>query len=167
MPSAAGSYQQLSWPSLSSPAPAALLPMSPYQISWLCYPHSLGFLFDILMYSNWKPNLCWNNIFVFHCFPSCHPAFLTHIIIFVFLLTNTFICVIVILSGGTYMKSYSSREVIKMLKADGWYEVNVVGSHHQYKHPTKKGRTTIKHPDRDIPLPTLKRIEEQSGLKFR
>ena len=32
------------------------------------------------------------------------------------------------------MKSYSSREVIKMLIADGWYEVNVVGSHHQYKH---------------------------------
>ncbi len=33
------------------------------------------------------------------------------------------------------MKSYSSREVIKALKADGWYEVNCVGSHHQYKHP--------------------------------
>ncbi len=49
------------------------------------------------------------------------------------------------------MKSYSSREVIKMLKADGWYEVNVEGSHHQYKHPTKKGRTTVKHPDKDIP----------------
>ena len=64
------------------------------------------------------------------------------------------------------MKSYSSREVIKMLRADGWYEVNVVGSHHQYKHPDKKGRTTVKHPDKDIPLPTLKRIEEQSGLKF-
>ena len=45
-------------------------------------------------------------------------------------------------------------------------EVSVVGSHHQYKHPTKKGRTTIKHPDKDIPLPTLKRIEEQSGLTF-
>lgn len=26
----------------------------------------------------------------------------------------------------------------------GWYEVNVEGSHHQYKHPTKKGRTTVK-----------------------
>ena len=64
------------------------------------------------------------------------------------------------------MKSYSSKEVIRMLKADGWYEVNVVGSHHQFKHPTKKGRTTVKHPDKDIPLPTLKRIEEQSGLKF-
>ncbi len=64
------------------------------------------------------------------------------------------------------MKSYSSREVIQMLKADGWYEVNVVGSHHQFKHPTKTGRTTVKHPDKDIPLKTLKRIEEQSGLKF-
>ena len=65
------------------------------------------------------------------------------------------------------MKSYSSREVIKALKADGWYEVNVTGSHHQYKHPTKKGRTTVKHPDKDIPVKTLKRIEEQSGLKFQ
>jgi len=35
------------------------------------------------------------------------------------------------------MKSYSSREVIKMLEADGWYEVNVVGSHHQYKQKGK------------------------------
>lgn len=65
------------------------------------------------------------------------------------------------------MKSYSSKEVIKILKADGWYEVNVVGSHHQYKHPIKKGRTTVKHPDKDIPVKTLKRIEEQSGLKFK
>ena len=64
------------------------------------------------------------------------------------------------------MKSYSSREVIEMLLADGWYLVNTVGSHHQYKHPVKKGRTTVKHPDKDIPLPTLKTIERQSGLKF-
>lgn len=64
------------------------------------------------------------------------------------------------------MKSYSSREVIQLLEADGWYLVNVVGSHHQFKHPTKKGRTTVKHPDRDIPLKTLKSIERQSGLRF-
>ena len=48
------------------------------------------------------------------------------------------------------MKSYSSREIIKLLKADGWYEVNVTGSHHQFKHPTKKGRTTVKHPDQTL-----------------
>ncbi len=53
-----------------------------------------------------------------------------------------------------------------MLKDDGWYLVNVVGSHHQYKHPTKPGRTTIKHPDKDIPRKTLASIERQSGLKF-
>lgn len=36
------------------------------------------------------------------------------------------------------MKHYSSKEVIKILEKDGWYEVNCVGSHHQFKHPTKK-----------------------------
>ena len=65
------------------------------------------------------------------------------------------------------MKSYSSREVIKKLLDDGWYLVNTVGSHHQYKHPSKKGRVTVKHPDKDIPTDTLKSIERQSGLSFR
>ena len=65
------------------------------------------------------------------------------------------------------MRSYSSREVIKILLEDGWYEVKVVGSHHQYKHPTKPGKVTVKHPDKDIPRPTLDSIERQSGLQFR
>ncbi|MDO5650081.1 MAG: type II toxin-antitoxin system HicA family toxin, partial [Gallicola sp.] len=33
-----------------------------------------------------------------------------------------------------------SREIIKRLLKDGWYKVGVVGSHHHYKHPTKKGK---------------------------
>lgn len=65
------------------------------------------------------------------------------------------------------MKSYSSREVIQMLLADGWYLVNTEGSHHQYKHPVKKGRVTVKHPDKNIPVKTLRSIERQSGLLFR
>lgn len=64
------------------------------------------------------------------------------------------------------MRSYNSKEVIAMLIKDGWYEVNVVGSHHQFKHPTKKGRTTVKHPDKDIPIATLKSISRQSGIMF-
>lgn len=64
------------------------------------------------------------------------------------------------------MKSYSSREVLKMLLADGWYEVNCVGDHHQYKHPTKPGRVTLTHPVKDIPLGTLKNISRQSGVTF-
>lgn len=65
------------------------------------------------------------------------------------------------------MKSYSSREVIKILEEDGWYLVNTVGSHHQFKHPTKRGRVTVKHPDKDIPPKTLRSIEKQSGLRFQ
>ncbi|MCX9010111.1 MAG: type II toxin-antitoxin system HicA family toxin [Candidatus Methanoperedens sp.] len=35
------------------------------------------------------------------------------------------------------------REIIKLLKADGWYLIASKGSHQQYKHPTKPGRVTI------------------------
>lgn len=64
------------------------------------------------------------------------------------------------------MKSYSSREVIKLLEADGWYLADVEGSHHQFKHDLKKGRVTVPHPRKDLRLRTLKSIEKQSGLKF-
>ena len=65
------------------------------------------------------------------------------------------------------MKGYSSREVIRMLEKDGWFLVAVAGGHHQYKHPVKSGRITVKHPDKDIPRKTLDSIERQSGLRFR
>lgn len=63
------------------------------------------------------------------------------------------------------MKAYSSREIIKILEADGWYEVNCVGDHHQYKHPTKKGRVTVPHPNKDLPKRTVKSIFTQAGIK--
>lgn len=64
-------------------------------------------------------------------------------------------------------KSYSSKDVIRLLIADGWIKVSVVGSHHQFKHPSKSGRMTVKHPVKDIPRKTLDSIERQSGLLFR
>lgn len=65
------------------------------------------------------------------------------------------------------MKSYSSREVLKILIADGWYEVGCVGDHHQFKHHIKPGRVTLTHPRKDIPIKTLKSIEKQAGIKFK
>lgn len=65
------------------------------------------------------------------------------------------------------MKSYSSREVLKMLLSDGWYEVHCVGDHHQFKHPTKSGRVTLTHPVKNIPIKTLKSISKQSGIIFK
>lgn len=64
------------------------------------------------------------------------------------------------------MKSYSSREVIRMLLEDGWECVNVEGSHHQYKHPSKVGKVTVTHPRKDLHIKLLKSIERQSGLRF-
>lgn len=63
------------------------------------------------------------------------------------------------------MKSYSSRELIRIIEADGWQLVNVSGSHHQYRHPTKPGRVTIPHPKKDLPAGTVRGVFHQAGLK--
>jgi predicted RNA binding protein YcfA (HicA-like mRNA interferase family) len=60
-----------------------------------------------------------------------------------------------------------SRDVIKLLEADGWREVNRKGSHAQFRHPTKKGRVTVPHPKRDLPMGTLRSIEKQAGLRVK
>nr|WP_305879784.1 MULTISPECIES: type II toxin-antitoxin system HicA family toxin [unclassified Pseudomonas] len=44
-----------------------------------------------------------------------------------------------------------SREVIQLIEADGWYQVDVKGSHHQFRHPTKRGRVTVPHPRSELP----------------
>lgn len=62
-------------------------------------------------------------------------------------------------------KTYSSREIIKLIEADGWYLVETRGSHNQYKHPTKLGRVTVPHPKRDLPKGTTASILKQAGLK--
>lgn len=41
------------------------------------------------------------------------------------------------------MKRFKVNKIIKMLEADGWYFSKQVGSHRQYKHPTKTGKVTI------------------------
>ena len=61
----------------------------------------------------------------------------------------------------------SSREIIKKLEAEGWYEVNQEGSHKQFKHPDKAGRVTVPHPKKDIKTGTLRSIERQAGTKLR
>ena len=36
-----------------------------------------------------------------------------------------------------------TKEIIKLIEADGWDEVRQSGSHRQYKHSVKKGLVTI------------------------
>ncbi|MCL6613718.1 MAG: type II toxin-antitoxin system HicA family toxin [Firmicutes bacterium] len=63
------------------------------------------------------------------------------------------------------MKSYSSRELLRMLFNDGWYIKNQEGSHVHLIHPTKPAKVTIPHPRNDLPAKTVRNILRQAGLK--
>jgi len=57
-------------------------------------------------------------------------------------------------------------DMLKVLKADGWYLVATVGSHRQFKHPSKSGRVTVPgKPSDDLTLGTESSIMKQAGLK--
>ena len=60
-----------------------------------------------------------------------------------------------------------SREIIRKLKDDGWFEVAQVGSHKQFKYPRKPGRVTVPSPRKDVPIGTLCSIEKQAGILLR
>ncbi len=58
------------------------------------------------------------------------------------------------------------RDIIKLIEADGWYQVDTRGSHRQCKHPTKSGRVTVAgHPGDDLAPGTLNSILKQAKLK--
>jgi predicted RNA binding protein YcfA (HicA-like mRNA interferase family) len=66
-----------------------------------------------------------------------------------------------------YFAMMSSSDIIRLLRSDGWQVVRQKGSHVQLRHPTKPGRVTVPHPNKDVPMGTLKSIEKQSGLTLR
>ncbi|MEM1113289.1 MAG: type II toxin-antitoxin system HicA family toxin [Pseudomonadota bacterium] len=59
----------------------------------------------------------------------------------------------------------NSRQFIKIIEKDGWFLVRVKGSHHQFKHPTKKGLVTVKHPAKDYCNKTMANMKKQAGLR--
>ena len=58
----------------------------------------------------------------------------------------------------------NSRDLIRLLEADGWFLVATRGSHHQYKHLDKPGRVTVPHPKKDLPVGTVRSVLRQAGL---
>ena len=58
------------------------------------------------------------------------------------------------------------RDILKMVKGDGWIQISQEGSHRHFKHPVKPGRVTIAgHPSKDASPATLNSILKQAGLK--
>jgi predicted RNA binding protein YcfA (HicA-like mRNA interferase family) len=57
------------------------------------------------------------------------------------------------------------REVIRRLKADGWFSVKARGGHRQFKHAMKGGRVTVAGKlGADVKPKTLKSIWRQAQL---
>ena len=64
------------------------------------------------------------------------------------------------------MKRYKVKEVIKMLETDGWVLCTTKGDHRQFKHPTKKGKLTIRgKASDDLSQFLLNSIWKQAGWK--
>jgi predicted RNA binding protein YcfA (HicA-like mRNA interferase family) len=58
------------------------------------------------------------------------------------------------------------RDILRLLADDGWYLDRVRGSHHQYKHPIKRGVVTVAgQPGDDLPPWMVNSILKQAGLK--
>ena len=60
-----------------------------------------------------------------------------------------------------------SRDVMRLLRRDGWQQIRVNGDHHIFRHPVKPGLVIVPHPVQDIPIGTLRSIERQGGLTLR
>jgi predicted RNA binding protein YcfA (HicA-like mRNA interferase family) len=59
----------------------------------------------------------------------------------------------------------TAREIVKVLKQDGWVIKNQRGSHLQMMHHVKKGKVTIPMHNGDIDKGTLKSILKQAGIR--
>jgi len=57
------------------------------------------------------------------------------------------------------------REILKILRKDGWYVVNQEGSHLQMEHRDKPGKVTVPNHKGDIRKGTRDSILKQAGLK--
>lgn len=62
------------------------------------------------------------------------------------------------------MRIYTSHDVLRILKKDGWLIKHQVGSHIQLVHPVKKGKVTVPHPKKDLAPGTVKSIFTQAGI---
>jgi predicted RNA binding protein YcfA (HicA-like mRNA interferase family) len=62
-----------------------------------------------------------------------------------------------------------TKEIIKLIEADGWFEVRQKGSHKQFKHPVKKGLVTIPvhRLSNDLPPGLEKSILRQAQMELK
>lgn len=60
------------------------------------------------------------------------------------------------------------RKLVKILEQDGWSLERTVGSHQQYRHPTKPGTVTVPaggKMGKDVPPGTLNSVLKQAQIR--
>jgi predicted RNA binding protein YcfA (HicA-like mRNA interferase family) len=64
-------------------------------------------------------------------------------------------------------KRYKTREILELLKQDGWSLLRQKGSHMQFVHPTKEGLVTVSFHSKndDLHPKTALSIFKQAGWK--
>ncbi len=63
------------------------------------------------------------------------------------------------------MKKYKVKDVLQMLKKDGWYLARTKGDHRQFKHPSKPGTVTIRGKESEVLNQFLLNSTRQVGSK--
>lgn len=64
------------------------------------------------------------------------------------------------------MRKYKVKDVLQMLRKDGWYLARTKGDHRQFKHPTKPGTVTVRGKESDVLSQfLLNSIWHQAGWK--
>lgn len=58
-----------------------------------------------------------------------------------------------------------SRDIEKIILADGWRFKSQAGSHRQYVHPSKSGKVTIPFHGKELPKITELSILKQAGIR--
>jgi len=66
---------------------------------------------------------------------------------------------------GVYISQMTSKDLIQLLKQDGWMLRGSKGSHHVFVHPTKTVHLTVPHPKKDLGIGLVQKILKQAGLK--
>ncbi len=57
-----------------------------------------------------------------------------------------------------------SGDLIRELRAAGWFLDRVRGSHHVFKHATRAGHVVVPHPKKDLGTGLVAAIRKQAGL---
>ncbi len=64
-----------------------------------------------------------------------------------------------------YDTEMTSKELIALLKQNGWTLRGSKGSHHVFVHPSRVGHLTVPHPKKDLGTGLVQKILKQAGLK--